>query len=89
MARPIRIAKHAMHDGLRGFAECVLDGMPWLEPQLALDQTAVHFVIAEIGILLRNENVRLRKMPKSKFDEPTFLIVFANHIEHALSDLVG
>jgi hypothetical protein len=28
-------------------------------------------------------------MPKSKFDKPAFLVVFANHVEHALRDLIG
>ena len=89
MTGPVRIAKKTLRDRTGGFKERVFDAQLRLETQFLRDPRAVDPIVAQIGVLVRDDDLDLRKVPPRHFNQCTFLIVFADHVEHPPRRRIG
>ena len=89
MSRPIRVAEQTVTHRRGRFAEGVFDRVKRREAQFACNSRAINPVIAEIGVLVGDGYLDRRKVPPRKFQQATFLIVFANDVKHTLRRFVG
>ena len=89
MTGPCRIAKKTLRDRTGGFKERVFDAQLRLKAQFLRDPRAVDPIVAQIRVIVGDDDLDLRKVPPRHFDQCAFLIVFTDHVEHPPRRRIG